>query len=459
MSLFPAQRLWHRTVWLWLAAVLLVACLPGKRSNEPLPLDAKTSDSSAKDTAADGGDTILQDSKAEIADSSDAGDVADAHDASADTVTPVDTATEVEVGPDVPVGMGGCVTDTQCEALGVQICKVASCNLATGLCEWSEAPEKWPPATCKCGGAGMCSQGYCLSAKEENCDDGNACTQDFCDIILGCVHQPRNGAVCTDLDACTTGEICVGGTCVTKPLCPDTKNPCYTDTCNAGNCQTVAKTSSEPIACPGEGLCQTDGVCQGKLCITKEKADDGNPCTKDICDPTTGSVAHYPYLDQPCGGDPCTPGTCKSVDGVALPTCVTATLCKQADPCTPVTCKAGVCSTGTKLNSNEPCDDNNICTINTGCAKGQCKGTALVCEDGNPCTGPGGCLPASGCTAGLPVPDGSNCDDGNGCTTGDTCKSGACTGGTALKCNDGKACSKDSCDPIKGCVYDTSGCL
>ncbi len=110
------------------------------------------------------------------------------------------------------------------------------------------------------------------------------------------------------------------------------------------------------------------------------------------------------------------------------------------------------------MNSGEPCDDNNVCTVNTGCIKGTCKGTAIVCEDGNPCTGPGGCLPSSGCTAGLPAPDGATCDDGNGCTSGDGCKGGLCVGGTPIKCNDGKACSVDSCDPIKGCLFDSSGC-
>ncbi len=443
----------------------MAGCLPGKRDNEPL--DAKSGDTSVADTGkSDAGksdtaknDTGTSDGDASDAPSTDINDSSDVADSEADTA---DTVVDQQVGPDIPVGMGGCATDTQCDLLGSQPCRVATCNVKTGLCEWSEAPEQWPCDLGKCGGPGQCSLGYCLPAKEENCDDGNACTYDVCDPGLGCIHQDRAGWACPDMDPCTVGEVCVAGACVTKPMCAAKGDPCADDVCTVsggiGYCGQVAKKSDSPIPCKGTSLCMTDGVCQGKNCSAADKADDGNPCTQDACDQFTGEVDHFPILNQPCGSDPCTPGVCKSSDGVSLPTCVTVTLCKATDPCTPVTCSKGACIPGTKMNSGEPCDDNNVCTVNTGCLKGTCKGTAIVCEDGNPCTGPGGCLPSSGCTAGLPAPDGATCDDGNGCTSGDGCKGGLCVGGTPIKCNDGKACSVDSCDPIKGCLFDSSGC-
>jgi hypothetical protein len=63
-------------------------------------------------------------------------------------------------------------------------------------------------------------------------------------------------------------------------------------------------------------------------------------------------------------------------------------------------------------------------------------------------------LPKPGC---LSQPPGA-CDDKNPCTVGDKCSGGTCKGGAATVCDDGKACSKDSCDVTKGCVFDTSAC-
>ena len=42
-------------------------------------------------------------------------------------------------------------------------------------------------------------------------DDGNACTDDYCEDGQ-CVHPP-NVATCDDGDACTVGDVCGGGVC------------------------------------------------------------------------------------------------------------------------------------------------------------------------------------------------------------------------------------------------------
>ncbi len=53
---------------------------------------------------------------------------------------------------------------------------------------------------------------------------------------------------------------------------------------------------------------------------------------------------------------------------------------------------------------------------------------------------------------------GATCDDKNACTGGDKCAAGACVG-TAVDCSDGITCTDDSCDPAKGCVHKTKGCV
>ncbi len=95
--------------------------------------------------------------------------------------------------------------------------------------------------------------------------------------------------------------------------------------------------------------------------------------------------------------------------------------------------------------------------IATCLADGRVNLCATTCDDGNACT-------SDSCSAGVcehVARVGATCDDGNVCTTADTCDAaGQCVGGTALVCNDGNACTDDSCNPASGCVYtnNTSPC-
>jgi hypothetical protein len=81
----------------------------------------------------------------------------------------------------------------------------------------------------------------------------------------------------------------------------------------------------------------------------------------------------------------------------------------------------------------------------------------MVCDDGNACTDDT-CNPTGGCVY---TPDDTNtCDDSNACTTGDACSAGSCVG-TPMVCDDENACTDDTCNPASGCVYtpdDTNTC-
>lgn len=59
-------------------------------------------------------------------------------------------------------------------------------------------------------------------------------------------------------------------------------------------------------------------------------------------------------------------------------------------------------------------------------------------------------LTGQGCAAACAVD--SDCDDGDACNGVESCITGECSPGTALSCDDGKACTADSCDPQSGCV-------
>jgi hypothetical protein len=81
-----------------------------------------------------------------------------------------------------------------------------------------------------------------------------------------------------------------------------------------------------------------------------------------------------------------------------------------------------------------------------------------TCDDSNPCT-KGGCDEDTGECTHDPLADG-NCSDDDACTKDDTCKDGACAAGAKLKCDDGSACTSDTCDTATGCasVNNTVAC-
>ena len=67
-----------------------------------------------------------------------------------------------------------------------------------------------------------------------NCDDGDPCTSDSCDIGTGCENQPNTGLSCDDGDACTENDTCnSSGVCQSGPtLDCDDGNECTVDSCN-----------------------------------------------------------------------------------------------------------------------------------------------------------------------------------------------------------------------------------
>ena len=73
----------------------------------------------------------------------------------------------------------------------------------------------------------------------------------------------------------------------------------------------------------------------------------------------------------------------------------------------------------------------------------------LNCDDGDACTDDS-CGPDTGC---VHVANTASCNDGNACTTGDACSDGLCVGGGALNCNDNNPCTDDSCSPTAGCAH------
>ena len=70
--------------------------------------------------------------------------------------------------------------------------------------------------------------GGCIGGSAPNCNDNNPCTDDSCAPTSGCVYT-NNSNPCDDGNACTTGDTCGGGAC----------NPGGPTNCDDGQCCTI----------------------------------------------------------------------------------------------------------------------------------------------------------------------------------------------------------------------------
>lgn len=162
---------------------------------------------------------------------------------------------------------------------------LCSVTLASGVCD-----PMGPP----CGEGSLCTDHPCeglfctekvtpgCCEDDEDCNDGNPCTADFCGSVSPnvCAHS-TNPECCTDDGDCEDGD------------------PCTTDFCHpTSGCLTTWV----------ESCCQDHGDC-----------GDENPCTNDSC--ASGSCIQEPNCciqdsdclinEQPCLNGACVEGSCK----------------------------------------------------------------------------------------------------------------------------------------------------
>ncbi|MFH1533170.1 MAG: hypothetical protein ABIK09_20785 [Pseudomonadota bacterium] len=288
-----------------------------------------------------------------------------------------------------------------------------------------------------------CDGGVCIDGAPMACDDGNPCTSDACDPLSGCAFVP-NASVCDDGNACTVGDHCAGGGCVfTGGVACDDGNLCTDDSCNplSGCTHTL-----NAAPCDDEDLCTTGDHCHLGGCIAGGAlpCNDQNPCTGDGCNAATG--CQFIPVEGACDdGNACTEGDL-CINGLCVGE--PAGPCDDGNPCTDDSCKP---LSGCTFTPNvDLCDDEDPCTLIDVCAASACVGSgAPDCDDGNPCTDDL-CTPGVGCAH---MDNADPCDDLDACTTVDACVDGACIGSGALACDDGVACTADSCQALIGCVY------
>lgn len=405
---------------------------------------------------------------------------------------------------------GVCVPGTPVVCDDGNECTQDSCEPSGGFCVFDGAPLEGSDCTDSdlCNGPDTCQAGTCTAQGPPlDCSDGNACTVDNCDATIGCQNvNVVDGSNCGDANVCNGDEVCQSGSCTPgTPLdcddgdvcngsetcdpilgcgngtpaangtpCDDSLYCSVGESCNGGACQggSPRDCSAQNSSCT-VGACNEDAdTCQALAANEDGPCEDGNACTEsDTCQAGSCSPGSPVVCDDNnvCNGDE----TCDTLAGCQGGTplnCADADACNGDETCDPLL----GCQPGTPLN----CDDGNECNGSESCdsVAGCQSGTPLSCGDGDVCNGGETCDPLLGCVAGTPL----NCDDGNPCTAdscdavagcvntamanGDPCENpdactvnskcvgGTCSGGKARNCDDGNACTDDSCDSVLGCI-------
>jgi cysteine-rich repeat protein len=224
-----------------------------------------------------------------------------------------------------------------------------------------------------------------------------------------------------EVATCGDGILCTARACVTGP----NRGP---EQCefNSACCESACavRTCDDGLLCGDRG----NNVC----CHPDRACDDGNPCTKDLCEDFVGCqhtpIANCCAADRDCDdGNVCTDDTC---DEPAV-TCVF----------TPNT---------------SACNDGSVCTSDDGCSGGVCGGTPVGCVSPEVCLAPIGCHPGDGCQFGRIA---GCCEVDGDCNDGDACTSDTCDPATNRCRTSQVACeSADACFVVSGCDQ-ALGCL
>lgn len=132
-----------------------------------------------------------------------------------------------------------------------------------------------------CDGAETCHGGLCIAGTLPACDDANACTDDGCDPLLGCTHEPRpacctSDAACVDQDECST-EWCQAGSCASSPrVCPEPSDGCGTARCEPqSGCVTDLEPDDTP--CDDADPCTIEDACRGGVCVGTSTTPTSGP--------------------------------------------------------------------------------------------------------------------------------------------------------------------------------------
>ncbi len=350
-------------------------------------------------------------------------------------------------------------------------CTDDSCNPANGQKMYTANSASCTPSDPLCFSGTTCADKVCGTPID--CSDNDTCTTDTCAAGV-CTNDPKgDGAACDDNDACIVGDTCSGGACggayerncndwdaCTDDSCDpvagcvnvaancDDGNSCTDDSCDS---ESGCVYTNNTVSCDDNDACTTSDTCSNGACGGATiSCDDGDACTVDSCDAVTGCGNAAISCDD---GNPCTDDTCNAVSGCVVTN--NSLSCDDSDKCTTGdVCAGGSCTSGTPTLAD--CDDSDKCTTDS-CSANACSNTPTLadCDDSDKCTADSCTANACSNTATL-----ADCDDSDQCTT-DSCSANACTNTAVVPpaCNDSNSCTDDSCAADACSNTDNGSCV
>jgi hypothetical protein len=343
-----------------------------------------------------------------------------------------------EVAGYLPDGMGGCDADlcdpnpcaegerSRCEVVdGMPTC---ACPAGTH----ADGEECVPDESCtdtSCGGHGVCTDDGMVVSCE--CEDGWA--EPFCGACDESAGYHPDGA-----GGCTM-DVCVPNPCVDplQTVCVDVDGVAQCE-CDAGahleGSSCVPDESCESDSCSGHGECSVvDGLTECG-CDAGYTGDDCSACDS----------GYHPDGSGGCTDDACLPNPCTEPSRGACTDDAGSAVCD----CDPGYHEDGVGGCTMDVCLPDPCAGMNMACRPDGAGSYECYTPA--CDDGNPCTDD---AVVGGSCSHTPRAVGADCST-TVCLSGQSCDASAtCTGGTTVVCDDGNACTADSCDAVAGCEH------
>ena len=197
----------------------------------------------------------------------------------------------------------GCLPGTSLDCGDENSCTDNGCDPVVGC--WLKFNTSPCDDADACTSPDLCSDGGCIPGPTFDCNDGNPCTDDACDPVLGCVYA-NNTLACDDGNACSTGDQCNHGDCLGgAPLVCDDGDVCNgVEACNpAIGCGT----GTPPLTCDDHDVCNGLETCDEESgCVPGVilNCNDGDTCTTDSCDPGEGcrNILTAVAMPEVCNG-------------------------------------------------------------------------------------------------------------------------------------------------------------
>lgn len=292
------------------------------------------------------------------------------------------------------------------------------------------------------------------------------CIRGSCDI-----RPAPDGGRCDDRNPCTAEDLCRGGVCDGVPKDCDDGVACTTDWCDpaTGECRHTGDCCTAISDCDDKDPCTVD-ICDretNKCLYDSVWCDDGNPCTEDWCEPFEGCrTAPLPNCPRSCqtasdcdDGNLCTDDFCDLPGRVCVPVKVD---CNDYDLCTQDYCEPKKGCQFRRIPGCDHCDGDVDCPVppDNLCIRAQCdlddrkcRYSQVECDDADECTSDY-CVPETGDCWHEPIccASDADCDPKNACSVG-KCVAGKCRL-SPLPCDDRNPCTLDSCDTDVGCVHE-----